>query len=1073
MKNTIELTIAPPKKQPVLNFRDDFCDLLMKALHPFVGWNFQLEGRYMLIVNILDRSSHESIERGNLVYGGMLAQREIFENKYGHSPVLKHPLGRKENPWEFLENTQLPVSQGVASKSSAEVIEKNISVLDNIEVNYLKDYFEKYFTFRGASTIEDDYFLNHVQGYEYPILDYYFNLNEDCFISLPLIQMGQFDGTIHLVCEKKDEDKIKNKNEYQRLIQQFSREYEGILLDWDLVGANMEKLSLVEEDIKWLTSEEFKDHAEKVSILKELDYINYYKNNASYFLSRVKQSNQVPIFLKNEHRKRAIISILIDSYAHNISAHSLTVLKWWFQQRASTREVLQDLEKEIKKHESFAEWSPSLKDYLVEKFPGNYTLEDIEKGILRDLARWIDIVSRRMEKGEYLPVRDQFLPLAEQLHPLFKFLLEKGAFWSGITRDQQFGGEIKNLYDVLWSDFINNPLYLGTIAYSEGIKQLNIHLRFYKGHKFKGQRETFRRDYEVESHTDGTLLSGLFATVNVGGVATKNFTHTYVEKSKKYEQLAEKLATCEVFFPGGVVGKHSFFTLIENEIRNVKHFSEKKLIEMRKNGLNLYISIRPGTLSGSLESKKKAKEKQLYKIGVWLGHLSDLYEAQQNLVVRRLLQLKQDIIDPDTNQARLGGNFQDKICSAMLFNNSFISVEQSIETDRNKNYYPWIRSSYSTGLNEDKVSETDYEVKNSTLKQAIEDLSENSAEHAREGYFKKHFHLWQGKNVFHLRNKSMLEQENVARFKMVALADDQLKHEARKAGVIRVLEYEEEQHLDTISAYQIWLNKWLKNKKSHLRMVQGEETTIGHLVFDKDTTQYYSEDDFYDLDEDVQDVYSSDLYHQSELHFGHGGNSKVDSQLLAIRSHGVLSNHFFENLLDINDFDLATISKERTYELLEVLQTKVCIFDKRIAERVKEKNKRDYLKKYLNCGIYWEEPAKWEEVKKEGLSSYHFIVVHLSFIEALKNKQGKKYSEERIVEFIDEQVGDQLSDDCIFVVTTGRGRAKWWRKLESSKYMSYATFRPVEMLIEAVESACMLNDDMNLKFNLVKVLFGS
>ena len=70
-------------------------------------------------------------------------------------------------------------------------------------------------------------------------------------------------------------------------------------------------------------------------------------------------------------------------------------------------------------------------------------------------------------------------------------------------------------------------------------------------------------------------------------------------------------------------------------------------------------------------------------------------------------------------------------------------------------------------------------------------------------------------------------------------------------------------------------------------------------------------------------------------------------------------------------------------------------------------------------------------------------------------------------------MGDQLSDNCLLVITTGRGRTEWWLKLQKSDYAAYATFRPVESLIEAVEKAVMKQDDIELKYNLIKVLFGS
>jgi hypothetical protein len=46
--------------------------------------------------------------------------------------------------------------------------------------------------------------------------------------------------------------------------------------------------------------------------------------------------------------------------------------------------------------------------------------------------------------------------------------------------DNTYGGESKTWYQVLWEDFANNPLYLGTIAQSEGITKLKINLALKK-----------------------------------------------------------------------------------------------------------------------------------------------------------------------------------------------------------------------------------------------------------------------------------------------------------------------------------------------------------------------------------------------------------------------------------------------------------------------------------------------------------------------------------------------------------------------------------------------------------------
>lgn len=69
--------------------------------------------------------------------------------------------------------------------------------------------------------------------------------------------------------------------------------------------------------------------------IKELfpEIFSYLKQNDFYgYESGTKYQIDTSDFA-DELRRQAIMSILIDSYAHNISAHSLTALNWWFKQR--------------------------------------------------------------------------------------------------------------------------------------------------------------------------------------------------------------------------------------------------------------------------------------------------------------------------------------------------------------------------------------------------------------------------------------------------------------------------------------------------------------------------------------------------------------------------------------------------------------------------------------------------------------------------------------------------------------------------------------------------------------------
>ena len=71
----------------------------------------------------------------------------------------------------------------------------------------------------------------------------------------------------------------------------------------------------------------------------------------------------------------------------------------------------------------------------------------------------------------------------------------------------------------------------------------------------------------------------------------------------------------------------------------------------------------------------------------------------------------------------------------------------------------------------------------------------------------------------------------------------------------------------------------------------------------------------------------------------------------------------------------------------------------------------------------------------------------------------------------------QVRDNFVLVITTGRGRTKWWTKLSEeenySSYRRFTNFRPVESIISAIEDAVNRRDDIEVKYNLVKVMFGS
>ena len=133
----------------------------------------------------------------------------------------------------------------------------------------------------------------------------------------------------------------------------------------------------------------------------------------------------------------------------------------------------------------------------------------------------------------------------------------------------------------------------------------------------------------------------------------------------------------------------------------------------------------------------------------------------------------------------------------------------------------------------------------------------------------------------------------------------------------------------------------------------------------------------------------------------------------------------------------------------------------------------------LNLEIYTEEVAHWQYLKKAGLRKFHFLVLHLSFIESLIGNDENKYGEANVAQFIKEQILTQegvggIDDNFILVITTGRGRSEWWDSINNDKKLShFTTFKPIEAIVSSVDAATQINDDFDLKHNIVKVLFGS
>lgn len=1075
---------------------DEFYGLLQDRLHMTVE-GFSLEHQFTLLINTLPRKKLTFINRFEnvpLIYAGIPRQRELLEGPKGQwKPHL-------DEHWNFLDVTDLNSDTAVVSSQLFNEFSKgNYKLIDipRVGMGRLEDYFEPILyptTSKRKPTPR--------QVAEFHILKEYFDIFRDQYLSLPLIQFGEFDGIIHLVYTRQDEKNITTRT-IINLIKSYSVLYENLVLDWDLVSRNPEK----SEAIKLPLNNIFYEEINRNPILRELGYDKYYAKHLPYLQERIRLNDKV-IHSKvySPYLKAAIISIMIDSYAHNVSAHSLVALNWWFKRRA------ENIRSETNGHQQEVE---EVVELIEEYIPKGYEADRV----IELLQPWIEGHFVKEQKADFDVVKHPG-SLAREVQPLLKFLMEKGAFWSGISRDNHFGGEASSLFSVLWEDFINNPLYLGTIAKSEDIHKISIHITFYGLDDSDEQfHSSFHRPKQV-------LMKGTFVEIDIKNKRPKakkdnekgyyielhDGTHLYYADHKELESLSnfvypgkdflavkKALSQCQLFFPGEVVGRHSFFTMLENEIRNVKHYKGGDLKKIQENGLQLNIAIQEASVKTGLD-----REKELYKIGVWIGMPTDLVlKNKQFLVQRRFKTLITDVMDGETFAPRLGGSFQDKICAGMLFNNKFGKVQNgdgnpardlTFDTLRDEAYYPWIIPATSP----EHAPHDDIELHKHLM--AKPEKLEKIYNH-RRGYFKKYFYIWKAssiKTVTGLEDTNFI-WENLSRFKFVALHSEpyekaELWRKVRKNGVIRIIEREElvvrEMNEAIITAYNQWLELWLGVKNYAINLTI-DEIVIGRLLFKDGVFSYFNSSN---LSKEKSNTKKKKAEIEETIQLAHGGQS-IDPKILRYRNHGIYKTYFMPSFEEEKSQNEA-INRARLAELLEVFTTRICIFDNRVSHRVKNSDREEMYRNVLKVDIFGEDAPVlndkgewegiWEDKKKELIPNTHFLVLHLSYIEKIlltKYSEHEDFEEENIGLFIENEIlplvqkDGEVRDNFILVITSGRGRTKWWAKLNEKRvynyYTTFTVFRPVESIISGIEDALRRKDDIELKYNLVKVLFGT
>jgi len=386
-----------------------------------------------------------------------------------------------------------------------------------------------------------------------------------------------------------------------------------------------------------------------------------------------------------------------------------------------------------------------------------------------------------------------------------------------------------------------------------------------------------------------------------------------------------------------------------------------------------------------------------------------------------------------------------------------------------------------------------------------------------KGELIKHFHLWKGDYIFPYSSSKEIENENVSRFKFVYIdlndggsGEKDLMLELINQGVVRVLD---ENDIRSIEAEYCEFAKEINSTcdgsaKNVSKIISKDIDKLIKKIKNRKNLHYCERYYIYKAwlkkflaNEEIcflkcspsPEVNVRIHNYQWEnpnnsncaknIYFLHSGErNKIDQNIiLDYRSHGWMRENIFKN----EDFGFYDIQGELdnvknhpiSEEFIEVLLTKICIIDDRVNNRIDSEKKKQY-KNLLNLEISEEldvknktkDLNKWKKIKEKICNKkYNFLIIHLSYIESLG------FSEDQINMFFENELNfknSNIPENFYIVITTGRGRSMWFECLDK-KYKKITLFKPIETILDAVEQAVNFKDDIQLKYNLSKVIYGS
>ncbi|MCK4351845.1 hypothetical protein KAW65_00365 [candidate division WOR-3 bacterium] len=391
-------------------------------------------------------------------------------------------------------------------------------------------------------------------------------------------------------------------------------------------------------------------------------------------------------------KRVAAVTIIIDAFAHNVAAHCLSALVLYLEEKrkklTDSTEIYRGQNSQKKKEIPCPTLDELKKLFQMPDIPDTPNFD----GCKEYDAKFDDSYKKMFSLCVYLEREET------SFVNFLIFMRAKSAFWAGAIGYQSPGGIIMNFYDI-FTQFADNSLFLGTIAYSEEITGVAIKINNKAGAVSLLEQSTYRYEYNS-------------ITGNEEFLREKEWNDTFykVNASYKPQKIHKELKKYNIFLPGGIVGLQALYTIWENILRNVKHtrtdYSIMPLkIEIKEDGnkysITSYLDLE---VDNAKEVVYGGEENGKHKLGI-------------------IDNIRKGIVD-ENGKPLMGGNTQVVICAGLIRSLSPVETHQKIkeeEQDLLKVFVEDKKIKYAV-----KVWKGDYYVKWKDIKNSIRDKSEEN-----------------------------------------------------------------------------------------------------------------------------------------------------------------------------------------------------------------------------------------------------------------------------------------------------------------------------------------------------------